>query len=445
MDKNNKQVTNFLQDLGPETLDRLTTFAKEMDPSNLRAFTRPSPILTGDIQEIGLQKLDPRDIEKYLWMHPVVPRGIEIKANSMIRRGYTVRPSNDTPKAKKSSDSMNSLISNSGGVIAIKKWVEDGYGFGTGFKTLVLNKSGTRVLRLNAEHPIYFRITRYPDNHPDKNKKNKMIIDPRTKDPVSYNQVKWDHIYEKWIQLKPIKSNRVASLVFDTWGDEQVGISVVQYLHLTLKYLMNIEEAAAETLYRNGFVQKKVTTDINNERDLKKLAKSLALINRKDAIILPRGTDVVNLNPGTSDFPEFHPIFIKLLATRLGVPLPFLTQDGTQTNKATIQEMSKLMYEDFQADETVVEQTIMNQIFRPACRLEFGDDDSIIPIFEFNELDEDKAVRAERVVSESMAINNLINSAEKLVALGKQEESDILVKYAIESFNLKQRVELKEI
>ena len=379
-------------------------------------------------------------------MHPIVPRGIEIKANRMIRRGYIIPPASDSTRAKRASNEMKDLIENSGGLISIKKWIEDGYGFGTGHKTLVPNRTNTKILKLNPEHPVYFRISRYPDNYKNKELKNKMIIDSKTKEPPFYNQVKWDHIYSRWVQLSPkIPANRVAALTFDTWGDEKVGISLVQYLHLTLKYMMNIEEAAAETLYRNGFVQKKVTTDINNEKDLKKLAKSLALINRRDAIILPRGTDVANLNPGSSDFPEFHKVFLKLLASRLGIPLPFLTQDGTQTNKATIAEMSKLMYEDFRADELIVEQTIKNQIFKPACELLYGRNFTEIPDFRFNEVPEDMESRAERLVKESMAIRNIVESATTLTELGKKGDSDLLIKYLKEYLNLEQRSKIREV
>ena len=408
--------------------------------------TVPSPILVGGIEEISLNKLDPRDIEKYLWMHPIVPRGIEIKANSMIRRGYRIKPSSESTPAQKARDEMERLLRDSGGLIAVKRWIEDAYGFGTGFKTLVENKNGKRILRLNPEHPIYFRVTKYPDNYKDKEKRGKYKIDPRTKEPITYTQVIWDKQYDKWVPIgEDIPADRVAALYFDTWGDEKIGISVVQYLHLALKYIMNIEEAGAETTYRNGFIQKKVTTEITNEKDLKKLGKTITEINRRDAIILPKGTDVFNLNPGQIQLKEIHQVYILLLASRLGIPLPYLTLDGTSTNKATIQEMAKLMYADFSADELIVKQAIESQIFKPACELLYGEDFDEIPIFEFKEVAEDKELRADRLARESLAILNLTNAAQVLTELQRTEDADLIITYLREYLNLDDRIEnLKE-
>ena len=189
MDNKEKEISTFLNTLNPETFEKLTQFVQDFDPKDLKSTTRASPILVGGVEEIDIARLDPKDVEKYLWMHPVVPRGIEIKANRMIRRGYTVSPPSDSAGAKKATLEMKNLLENSGGLISIKKWIEDGYGFGTGFKTLVPNKTNTKILKLNPEHPIYFRISRYPDNYKDKDLKNKMIIDPKTKEPPYYNHL----------------------------------------------------------------------------------------------------------------------------------------------------------------------------------------------------------------------------------------------------------------
>ena len=443
MTDNSKNKTNMLSKLDDKTLNEISQLVSTIDNSQLKNTTAPSPILVGGIEEISLAKLDPRDIEKYLWMHPIVPRGIEIKANSMIRRGYRVNPSSDSSIAKKCAEDMKEIIDNSGGLITIKKWVEDAYGFGTGFRTLVTNKAGNKVLRLNREHPIYFRIAKYPKNHPNKNKRGKYKIDLKTKEPIAFTQVIWDDMHDEWVQVgNEIPAERVAPLYFDTWGDEVQGISLIQYVHLTLKYLLNIEEAGAETTFRNGFVQKKVTTDITNEKDLKKLGKNITNINRRDAIILPRGTDVENLNPGTTQFDIVHKVFVRLLASRLGIPLPHLEQDGTQTNKATITQLTKLMYDDFSADELIVKHTIENYIFKPACRLQYGPEFSDIPSFEFLEVSEDSESRAERLSTESTAILNLTNAAKNLVDINKNDESDLILEYLREYFELDDKLEL---
>lgn len=439
MDKNETQLVE-----GPVSLDKKeqkSEFVKTFERDDLGKTTTPSPILVGGPQEINLVKLPPDAVERFLWMHPVIPRGIEIKANRMIRRGITISPKNDNAQAKRAADEMRILFDNSGGLIGLKKWIEDAFGFGTGFRTLVLNKTGNKVLTLLPEHPVYFRIATFPEDFKVKELREKFKIDPKTKEPVAYRQWRFDKMFDKWIPVGPeIPANRVAPLLFDSWGDEKQGISLVQYLQLQLKYIMNIEEAGAETMFRNGFVQKKVTTQIMNKRELAELAKSLHEINHRDAIILPRGTDVENLNPGNTEFPEYHAIFLKLLAIRLGIPQPLLTMDGTTTNKATLDSQKADMYDDFSADELVIKTTIEDRIFEPACRLIFGKDFMDIPEFFFNETPEDRDQRAERIAKESLAIMNITNSASTLLEIGREEEAQKVLDYLLEFLDLDSQI-----
>jgi len=391
--------------------------------------TTPSIILKGGIEEITIKRLDPRDIEKYLWMHPVVPRGTEIKANRMIARGYTVGGKNT-----EANESMNNLLETSGGVILIKQWIKDGFGFGNGYKTLVPNEAGTRILRINSEHPIFFDIAKY-----DEKAKSELVkkykINPYTKEPEAYTQLTYDSGKNLVPTGKELPRDRVAHLKFDTWGDEALGISLVQYLQLTLKYLMNMEEAGAETLIKNGFVQKSVSTNITSEKELKKLAKNLSDINHKDAIICPSGTEITNLIPGTSDFPRFHQVFITLLAIRLGIPKPLLTMDGTSTNKATLTEQKKDIRADVSADELVVERTINEQIFKPACLLQFGEGFKDFPTFKFNPMIEDKELRAERYKIISETTQRFIQAASILKDMGKEKEAGVIIEQALQGLD----------
>lgn len=57
----------------------------EIDVKKLKSETVPNPVVLGGIEEIGLKRISPVEIPKYLLMHPALPRGIEIKANRMIK------------------------------------------------------------------------------------------------------------------------------------------------------------------------------------------------------------------------------------------------------------------------------------------------------------------------------------------------------------------------
>jgi hypothetical protein len=364
---------------------------------NLKPQTQASPALSEGVDDLGLVRLNPKDIEKFLWMHPVIPRGIEIKANRMTSRGFKFAPFDSSSEAIKAAESMKTLVENSGGEILINGWIQDGYGFGNGYLTLLPDSDSGEISYLSKEHPVYFRIAREKKkgkrkfNYPTQNQSDfgpdygPMKIDPATKQPLAYTQI----IYKNDSQVEPIgkelRPDQVAHLVFDTWGDEAEGISYVQYVHQILKYLMNIEDAGAEAIYRSGFTQKKVTTDITNEKELKKIARNLKDINSADSIILPKGTDVENLVPGTSEFVSLHDVLLNLVAMRIGVPKPILTLDGTDINKACYSEDTQVLtnvgwkfYTELTGKEKVAQYNLEKD------RIEFVDTDGKIYVYNYN-------------------------------------------------------------
>ena len=368
--------TNNIAQLSPEIVKYLngefSSFVENFEEKDLKPETQPSIISKGGVKTIEVHKLDPKTIEEILYLHPVIPRGIDMKANRMVNRGFTVTPFDDSTLSKQARDYCRQIIENSGNEIFLKRWIKDAYAFGNGYWTLVPNRLGDEILKLNPEHPVFFRpALMETENFANEwkingNNKSIMKIDPRTKEVSSFTQLKYKDYDESTLIPfgNEISKKDVAHLMFDRWGDEAVGISIVQTINLTIKYLLNLEEAGAERMWRDGFTQKKVTTEITNERDLKKLAKNIAGINIKDTIILPKGTDVVNLLPGSSDFPRFHEIYMRLLAVRLGLPQPLLLQDGTSTNKATLDEMRKDIAADFLMDDNIpVSQHQSNQQF----------------------------------------------------------------------------------
>lgn len=374
-----EKLTNLVekpQDFKAQVLGDVVALSENYDPTLLKPITTPSVVTFGDTQEIQLCKLDPKDIEKYLWMHPVIPRGVEMKSNRMVRNGYTIFPKDpNNATAKEAAEYCRKIIENSGGVIFLSRWIKDTFSFGNGYWTLVPNKLGNEIIKLNPEHPIFFRPASYPNSNGDYNSQSKELlkINPNTKEISYFTQVRYKNNASSGNQYEPvgkeIPANLVAHLMFDRYGDEPTGISLVQYIFLNIKYLLNLEEAAAERLWRDGFPRQKVTTEITNEKDLKKLAKTIRDINSKDAIILPKGIDTNILNASTTDFPQYHNIFIKLLGIRLGIPMPLLTLDATSTNKACYSEDTEVLtdkgfkfYWELNENDKVVQYSPKNNI-----------------------------------------------------------------------------------
>lgn len=404
--------------LTEEEKDKLSKFASTLDKNEMEKGTMASPIATGDLKEIGYTKLTRDVIENYLLMHPLVPRGIEIKANRMTRRGYTIK--DGTPEARAY---CNEILQNSGGITTLRNLIKDAYGFGAGYLTLVTNKSKDAVLYLSQEHPVYFGISKYPKFYNDKLLADKYKLDPKTKKPAYFSQYAKNQSGE-WVEVgQPIEANRVAHLKFDTWGDEPEGISLVQYVHMVIKYLLNIEDSAAQNMYRHGQTQKKLLTKVNSQNKLKEIAKNVENMNAKDVIILPEGSDVENLTPGQTQFTDYHDRFMTLVAIRLGIPKPILTMDGTETNKATLDVQMDDVIADYFADEMIVENMVENMIFKPACKLKFGENFDKIPEFRFNELEENKDKIAARMFQVAQATQMMASAFESLMASGDAELS----------------------
>ena len=171
----------------------------EIDEKDLKSKTSPNAVLTGGVGEIGLTRIPPIDIPKYLLMHPALPRGIELKANRMIELVDNDLEVNVLPNKKKSEKATfarnmcRDILDNSGGPLFMKKMTQGAYRFGTSFSVLQTNLAENEVLRFEYQHPIFFGPSRYPSkiqgpgidwgNIP-RNQRDaligKMKIDPRT-------------------------------------------------------------------------------------------------------------------------------------------------------------------------------------------------------------------------------------------------------------------------
>lgn len=456
-----KAISNTSQDEIQQLPEMEKFAAVVIDKKDVKPLTKPSIVAEGGTQQIKLYKLKPEDIEKYLLMHPVIPRGIEIRANRITSRGFTINSYNNSQQAKRAAKEIETLLNNSGGVVLINNFIQNTYAFGDAYITLVPNKKNNKIVLLNLEHPVFFRVARYkkqlsPERaylleiHNPKDADNfsyeygMMKIDGITKKPAYYTQVTYDTTKNYYMPIgEEIPASSVAHLFFDSWGDEVTGISLLQYVYTTIHYLLNIEEAAAENQYRNGFTQKKITTDMMTERELKEISRNIKDINSKDAIILPRGVDLDNLIPGTSQFPQFHDKFLDLLAIRLGIPKPILTLDASTSNKASMDEMSKDMMKDIQADELKVKKVIEDQIIVPACKKLFGENFAAFPTFDFNPFQETEDSKAARQFRIAQTLDALSRAAGTLVEKGYSKRAEQLLNY-IDEILPKQKSEVEE-
>jgi len=419
--------------------DILSIFSRNIKLEDISISTVPSAIAVGDVSEIQLTKIPSSEIERYLWLHPAIPRGIQIKANRMTSRNYNVTATNGNEDAALY---CHDILKNSGGIVTINQWIQDAMAFGDGYRTLVPDSGNTEILMISEEHPIYFDIARTTEKQEGDSEGGSKYTDlnykisDKTKKPEAYTQLEWDKTSSEYKPIgKEIPANKVAHLIFDKWGDEVKGISLVQYVHLTIKYLLNMEEAAAETIWRNGFTQKKITTNIRTEKDLRKMATNVASMRSRDVIILPDGSDISNLVPGASEFPAYHNVFMELIAIRLGIPKSLLLMSGQDSNKSTLSKQIEDMRDDLANDELVIKHVIEEQIFKPACQLKFNEEFEDIPEFNFEPIRMDKDALIEQIKNTSTYVVQLVNSASVLSSMGKEDEAQKILDYLMKNLD----------
>ena len=466
----------------PQKISKMT-----VDEMDLKSDTIPNPIVTGGMEAIGLTRINPIEIPQYLLMHPALPRGIEMKANRMIKLVDEDLETNmiqnnslsDEKKVKRlqeknkniskerieelkglvegSREYCRDILYNSGGALYLKQLATGAFRFGTSFSVLQTNIAESEVLKFEYQHEIFFGPARYPKplkgvgvdwgEIPMVDRlalAGKMKINTKTKKIAKYTQLtrRYPERIEDNYKVqsaeyvntrthphlktkspgelvptgKEIDEEMVIQLVFDKIGDEPLGISLVQFLHLTVKYLLNMEKAGAQTMVNFGFNKWIANTPFKDDKKMRAFGTSLARINVDAVVVLPKDIELTNIMPGTTEFYRVHPIYLQLIAIRLGIPVPLLLQSGTDTNKATIQEMRKDMYEDFIADELTIEQCV-NEGFFKACRIKYPELsvkelDLIVPKFKFNQPPEDMDVEQKRTLDFSLMVRNYSMAAQ---------------------------------
>src|SRR3990167_391270 len=394
-----------------------------IDPTQLKKVIEASPILVGGTRELEIAPIDPRDVVKFLLAHPILPTGLDIRANKLAGKGYYVKGTKT-----EAVDYCKKILLNSGGNTFIKRMYKNAYAWGTAFAELVGNKSNDEILKCDVLHPVYFNFLKKKIL----NIKGKDIwiteIDPKTKLPKAYSQYREDITTDDLVPYKdPIPLDRAAYLSFDQWGDEVEGVSVVTYLKNTINNLVNTENAGAQAAYLSGNPRYAFSTAITTPTELTKFASVVKDINYKDVIILTQGTDVKVLQPGMTNFPEYHKRFLQMIAAKVQIPMPILVMDSTSTNKATLDDQVLFLDEQLRADENIMKQMIEQQIFLIACKVKFGEsfNEGDLPEFWFNPF-VDTLKELEIVGEKTKLVERLSRSIKTLREAGAIDAADLL-------------------
>jgi len=435
---------------------------KLVDPDDVESRDPPNPVVTGGLETLGLKIISPVNIPRLLLMHPALPRGIEIKANRMVRLmdndlERNIAPFDSTADAKEAREYCKKILNDSGGPIFVKKYVKEAYRFGDAFSTAVLNEMRDAVLFFQNEHPIFFGISKYDaQTAPESFLVDKWKIDPRTRLPISYSQYTPELPLTQFSKINAhtklvavgddIPPDFVVQLNFDTIGDEPIGISLAQYIADIIVQLKEVERAGAQTQVNFGFNKYIVATPFKKTEKLKKFIKTLDNIANQSVIGLPENTSITTPELRRTQFKEYHDVFIMLIATRLGIPRIQLTGESGDVNRATLQTLSQLMNEDSVADEMGVQKAV-NEMFTKACWVKFGTDFTKIPVFKFLPPPEDQTELMEREFRRSLAIRNVAAVVEMLADpdIGMKEQGEIILRNFMVTLGITDRTEYEDV
>ena len=453
-----------------------------LDEDKLKAETIPNAESLEGLPAIGIKKIHPIMVPRMLFMHPAVPRGVEIKANRMVRLLDSDLQSNILPnpngskKADEAREYCIKVLQDSGGPILCKKMIQGAFNYGTSFMLHQLNDNKDQVMRLKHMDEIYFGPALWPMGKTDVRWGNMPIgerqvlagrrkIDLKTGEISYYSQYKkkvndsssygsnYNITNDEYVDIendptlrkdltpqmlvpfgKEFGKNFVTQLMFDSIGDDPLGISIFQTLQCQIQYLVDMERAGAQTQVNFGFNRWVANTPFKDVKKMKEFAKTLANIQKHSVVVLPDGITLKNIEPGNSNFEKIHPIYMELVAIRLGIPMSLLFMKGTDSNKATLRSQVSEMYEDFFADERVFEQSMDDALWK-MCSIKYSDLtheklEEIVPRFRFNMPKENVDLVHDRILKRTLSIRNLAMSAKQLSELMTDNS-----KSAIESIN----------
>lgn len=187
-----------------------------------------------------------------------------------------------------------------------------------------------------------------------------------------------------------------------------------------------MEQAGAQTQVNFGFNKWKANTPFKDQKKMKAFAHYLANLQKDSIIVLPEGIELDNIEPGQTDFDKVHPIYLQLIAMRLGIPMPLLTQSGTATNKSTVAEQRKDMNDDFIADEMTIEMSV-SQGFVKACKIKWPDltnveMEDLVPSFKFNQPPEELEAEADNNLKFTLSMRNLASAAKQWSESGGDQD-----------------------
>ena len=350
-----------------------------------KLLTNPSAAaLTTAIPESGLELTGVKKPVKNLFQlyltNQFVARAVNVRADTLVSRGYKIVGADENGV-----EQCLELIENSGGINLFRQLSINTDISGDGFLEKRYNVAKTKITKLKHVHPLTLSYKRHAKDT------DKIVIDPKTKEPVGFTQKTIDH-NGKEIE-KDIPKDRIAHLRFNTLGDEFTGVSTIQPGYDTIVRLMNMEYAAAEAAVKTANPIIVGTTNTKSPNQVALWGQVLGRINGREQVFIPEGMTLSMLSPGPQNFSDYSEYFLNAVVAAFGVPSSILLGESHRGNRAESVVLSRHFYSVIRGNQKYMEE-FFNKIFEEFAELNGFEAPKLV----FNDLATDMHLNARTAV-----------------------------------------------
>jgi len=379
----------------------------EAKPENFKDLGTPK---TQKKREI-IPRVKLSELESIYMKDGIIFNGINKITQTIMAAGYTIDCSNQ--RIKKYYENFLDGIGNSGGELTWDELLQLSLKYqciyGHGWVENIMNKQSTRIVDLDIIDPkkMDYALNSSKDIVLDKfgrivgytqeierafGGKAQIEGDPW---PTEYNFDKSGKIF-----LKP---ERIAHFKLFTVGDGFYPTGLIEPCYNQAIWKMNIEKGLANFIYTSGFPTRvgKVG-DLNHEptpQQVENMLEKLKQISYKQNIATPYYDEIKLLESKAPEkMQENLNYFTEQQIAGLGIPKPFITGGGEETNRATLGNQDRIFRLTLKDITNRTCSVINKQIFARIAQLEGF---NVVPKIVWNEIEETAEIERINVILEA--------------------------------------------
>ena len=373
---------------------------------------------------------DPKTQDELYMTVPEVTRAIDLRGAAVISRGYEIKARDDSQVAKDYANLCAFILEKSGGVSFIEQWQRNADLYGNGYVELANLEKGDKIDKLVHVHPYAFgyELEEYNDQGEIK---TRIKLDPATQEPVGFATYKYNENKQIWENDKLIPLEKIAHLKYKTTGDSIYGVSLIQPMQGSILRKLKLEQAIEDAGRSVAAPKIVISGDFESDDDALETAKEAASLDINDVVVLQNEKTFEIINPGQIALPELRSIFVYNICTAAGIPMPLLTSEGNDINKATMSELTRSLRDNMRSNMNKIQHIIENVIFkRIGENYGITDYQKLIPSFRFPEDLESEDEIIKREEKKAATLTSLSNSIQILsnvfIATGSELKTEII-------------------